>query len=168
VSPARPRSTTQQVFGLVGWLLTAFAAAAVGGFASANAGGFYTELVRPAWAPPGWLFGPVWSALYALMGIAAWLVWRARGFAHARSALFVFLVQLAANALWTWLFFAWQLGAAAFVEILVLWALILLTIGLFWRVSTLAASLLLPYLAWVTFACALTFKTWQLNPGLLG
>ena len=163
-----PLSTTQQAIGLVGWLLVAFAAAAVGGFASANAGAFYSELVRPSWAPPGWLFGPVWSVLYVLMGIAAWLVWRARGFGGARSALLVFIVQLAANALWTWLFFVWRLGAPAFVEILVLWTLILVTIALFWRVSVLAAALLLPYLAWVSFASALTLRTWQLNPGLLG
>ena len=80
----------------------------------------------------------------------------------------VFIVQLAANALWTWLFFAWRQGGLAFAEILLLWALILITIGLFWRVSTVAAVLLLPYLAWVSFASALTLSTWRLNPGLLG
>ena len=168
LSHPRPLSTTRQAIGLLGWLLVAFAAAAVGGFASANAGEFYRNLVRPSWAPPGWLFGPVWTILYALMGIAAWLVWRARGFAGARSALLVFIVQLAANALWTWLFFVWRQGGLAFAEILLLWALILVTIGLFWRVSTVAAVLLLPYLAWVSFASALTLSTWRLNPGLLG
>ena len=102
------------------------------------------------------------------MGIAAWLVWRARGFAGARNALLVFLVQLAANALWTWLFFVWHQGGLAFAEILLLWALIFVTIGAFWRVSKVAAALLLPYLAWVSFASALTLSTWRLNPGLLG
>jgi benzodiazapine receptor len=145
-----------------------FAAAAIGGLASASAGNFYRELVRPSWAPPGRLFGPVWSVLYLLMGVAAWLVWRARGFAGAGSALLAFLVQLAANALWTWLFFVWRQGGLAFTEILVLWVLILVTIGLFWRVSALAAALLLPYLAWVSFASALTLATWRLNPQLLG
>lgn len=82
-----PLSIPLQAIGLVGWLLVVFAAAAIGGFASASAGEFYRELVRPSWAPPGWLFGPVWSVLYLLMGIAAWLVWRVRGFAGARSAL---------------------------------------------------------------------------------
>jgi tryptophan-rich sensory protein len=102
------------------------------------------------------------------MGIAAWLVWRARGFAGARNALLVFLVQLAANALWTWLFFVWRQGGLAFAEILLLLALIIVNIGAFWQVSKVAAALLLPYLAWVSFASALTLSTWQLNPGLLG
>jgi len=163
-----PLSTSSQVFGLLGWLLVAFAAAAVGGFASASAGEFYRDLVRPSWAPPGWLFGPVWSVLYALMGVSAWLVWRARGLTGARSALLVFIVQLAANALWTWLFFVWRQGGLAFAEILLLWTLILATIVLFWRVNRLSAVLLLPYLLWVSFASALTLSTWRLNPGLLG
>ena len=101
------------------------------------------------------------------MGISAWLVWRARGFAGAKSALLLFIVQLAVNALWTWLFFVWRQGAMAFAEILLLWLLILGTIGLFWPVSKVAAALLMPYLAWVSFASALTFATWRLNPGLL-
>lgn len=154
--------------GLIGWLVVSFVAAAVGGFASVNAGDFYGNLIRPDWAPPAWLFGPVWSVLYVLMAIAAWMVWRARGFDGAPRALTLFLVQLVANSLWTWLFFAWRLGSVAFVEILVLWALILATTVLFGRVSKLAALLLLPYLAWVSFAAALTWATWRLNPGVLG
>jgi len=102
------------------------------------------------------------------MGIAAWSVWRARGFAGARSALLVFIVQLAANALWTWLFFVWRQGGLAFAEILLLWALIFATIVLFWHVSRFAAVLLLPYFAWVSFASALILATWRLNPELLG
>jgi len=161
-------SHSSQILGLFVWLLVVFAAAAVGAFASASAGEFYRDLVRPSWAPPGWLFGPVWTVLYALMGLAAWLVWRARGFGGARNALLVFVVQLAANALWTWLFFVWRQGGLAFAEILLLLVLILATIVLFWRVSRLAAVLLFPYLLWVAFASTLTFSTWQLNPGLLG
>jgi len=161
-------SHTRQVMGLLGWLLLALAAAAIGGFASANAGAFYGQLVRPSWAPPGWLFAPVWSVLYVLMGIAAWLVWRVHGFAGARKALLVFILQLVANALWTWLFFVWQQGGLAFAEILLLWMLIAATVGLFWQVSRLSAILLLPYLAWVTFASALTWSVWRLNPGSLG
>ena len=163
-----PLSKSRSALGLLGWLLVAFAAAAVGGFASASAGDFYRALVRPSWAPPGWLFGPVWSALYALMGISAWLVWRVRSFAGARGALGLFVFQLAVNALWTWLFFVWHLGAVAFGEILLLLLLIVANIVLFYRVSKFAASLLVPYLAWVSFACALTFATWRLNPGVLG
>ncbi|HEY5635233.1 MAG TPA: TspO/MBR family protein [Burkholderiaceae bacterium] len=163
-----PGSARRQALGLLAWLLAVFCAAALGGLASAGAGDFYRELARPPWAPPGWLFGPVWSVLYALMGVAAWLVWRARGFSGARGALAMFVVQLAANALWSWLFFAWRMGGAAFAEIVLLWALIAATIVLFWRVNRAAAALLLPYLAWVSFASVLAFATWQLNPALLG
>ena len=95
------------------------------------------------------------------------MVWRVRGFGGARSALLVFVVQLAANALWTWLFFAWRQGALAFAEILLLLALILATIILFWRVNRLAAVLLFPYALWVSFASALTLSIWRLNPGQL-
>lgn len=161
-------AVSKQILGLAGWLLLSFAAAGIGAVASANAGEFYQQLARPDWAPPGWLFGPVWSVLYLLMGIAAWLVWRERGFGHARAALILFLVQLAANALWTWLFFSWQLGALALIEILILMLLIVATMVAFWRIRPLAGALLIPYLAWVTFAVALTFATWRLNPQILG
>ena len=157
----------KQLFGLLGWLAVSFAAAALGGFASANAGDFYQQLTRPAWAPPSWLFAPAWTLLYLLMGVAAWLVWRERGFRQARAALSLFLIQLAVNALWTWLFFVWHLGAPAFGEILILWALIFCTVVAFWRVRPIAGALLIPYLAWVTFASALTYAVWQYNPSLL-
>ncbi|MEW5928971.1 MAG: TspO/MBR family protein [Gemmatimonadota bacterium] len=159
---------SKQALGLAGWLAVSFAAAAVGGAASANAGSFYAQLARPDWAPPASLFGPVWSVLYVLQGVAAWLVWRERGFGGTRAALGLFGVQLAANALWTWLFFAWRQGAPAFAEILVLWVLILATMVAFWRVRPLAGALLLPYLLWVSFAAALTWSVWRLNPQLLG
>lgn len=156
-----------RALGLVGWLLLTFGAAAIGAFASVNAGAFYGELTRPSWAPPGWIFGPVWSTLYVLMAVAAWWVWRARGFGGARIALVLFIAQLAANALWSWLFFVWHQGGLAFAEVLLLWGMIAATVVAFWRVSRLAAALLIPYLAWVTFASALNFTVWKLNPGLL-
>jgi tryptophan-rich sensory protein len=158
----------RQAAGLVGWLLLSFAAATIGAIASANAPEFYRQLVRPDWSPPAWVFGPVWTALYTLIAIAAWLIWRERGFRDAKFALGLFLAQLALNALWSWLFFAWQLGAASVVEIAVLWALILATTVAFWRVRPLAGALLLPYLAWVSFAAVLNFAIWRLNPQLLG
>lgn len=161
-----PRSL--QMAGLAGWLILTFAAAAVGAVASAQAGTFYLNLVRPEWAPPGWLFAPVWTALYLMMAIAAWLVWRDHGFHRAGGALILFVAQLTVNSLWTWLFFVWHQGALAFAEILLLWALIAATVIAFWRLHVLAATLLLPYLAWVSFASALTYATWQLNPGILG
>lgn len=159
---------SRHLVGLAGWLAVCFAAAAVGGVASASAGSFYQALVRPPWAPPGWLFAPVWSVLYLMMGVAAWLVWRARGWRGAGAALGLFLVQLAANALWTWLFFVWHWGAGAMAEIVLLWLMIAATLLAFWRVRPLAGVLLLPYLGWVSFATALTFAVWQRNPQLLG
>ncbi|HKU89831.1 MAG TPA: TspO/MBR family protein [Steroidobacteraceae bacterium] len=160
-------TVSRQGLGLLGWLLLTFAAAAIGALASVNAAEFYAQLARPEWAPPAWLFGPVWTALYLLMGIAAWLTWRARGFLHAKTALVLFIVQLAANAFWSWLFFVWHQGGLAFAEVIVLWCLIVATVLAFRRINGLAAALMLPYLAWVTFATALTFSTWRLNPTLL-
>jgi tryptophan-rich sensory protein len=163
----RQMPVSKQVWGLVAWLLLSYIAAAVGGIASANAGSFYEQLSRPGWAPPASLFAPVWSVLYFFQGLAAWLVWRARGFNGARAALGLFMLQLAANALWTWLFFAWRQGAWAFAEILLLWILILATGAAFWRVRPWAGALLLPYLLWVSYASALTYSVWQRNPQLL-
>lgn len=159
--------STRSIAGLAGWLLLCFAAAAIGAIASAEARDFYAQLARPDWAPPAWLFAPVWSALYAAMGISAWLVWRTHGFHRGGTALRLFIIQLAVNALWSWIFFAWHQGALAFAEILLLWGLIVATILSFWQLHRLAAVLLLPYLAWVSFATLLTFSTWQLNPALL-
>ena len=163
----RPSLKTQSL-GLVGWLVAACAAGGVGAIASARAAAFYGQLVQPSWAPPSWLFGPVWSVLYVSMAVAAWLVWRERGFRGAPVALGLFVLQLVANALWTWLFFTFHLGAAAAAEIVLLWLLIAATISHFWPVSRVAALLLVPYLAWVGFATALTFSLWRLNPVVLG
>lgn len=161
------RSASQQLAGLVAWLALAFAAAAVGAVASVQAASFYSQLARPSWAPPPSVFGPVWSALYALMAIAAWLVWRQPTDERRTLPIALFAAQLAVNALWSWLFFAWHLGAGAFVDVLVLLALIVATIIAFWRVRPLAGILLLPYFAWVGFASALTWSVWQSNPGVL-
>lgn len=154
--------------GLVAWLALSFVAAAIGAAASIRAESFYGQMLRPDWAPPGAVFGPVWTILYALMGIAAWLVWRSKGFRGARLALALFFVQLAANALWTWLFFAWRLGAVAMADIILLWLLLVATLIAFWRIRPLAGVLLVPYLLWVSFAAALNFAVWQMNPQLLG
>ena len=163
----RPRSIPAQLLGLAACLAVAFLTAGIGAIASIDAAGFYAQLNRPSWAPPGSLFAPVWSTLYTMMGFAAWLVWRQRHNKGVAVALTVFLVQLCANALWSWLFFAWHNGAGAFGEVLVLLALIAATIITFWRVSRLAAILLLPYFAWVCFASALTWSVWRNNPTLL-
>ena len=164
----RPLTKQSQFLGLAGWLIVSFIAAAIGGAASVQAGPFYAQLVHPDWAPPGSVFGPVWTVLYVLMGIAAWLIWRIAGFRAARAALTLFLVQLALNALWSWLFFGWHRGALAFADVLVLWAFIAATLIAFSRIRPLAGALLVPYLLWVTFASALTYAVWQRNPQLLG
>ncbi len=154
--------------GVYALIVAATAATAVlGGLASIDARGFYASLVQPAWSPPGSVFGPVWTVLYLMMGTAACLVVRAVGVSAARPALALFFVQLALNALWTWLFFRWRLGGAAFAEVLLLLAMVLLTARAFWKIRPLAGALLLPYAAWVAFASALTFACWRLNPGLL-
>ena len=163
----KPRSI--QALGFVGWLLLCFAVAAVGAVASVDAGAFYAQLARPAWAPPGWIFAPVWTVLYFSMALAAWLVWRdARNARALQLALGLFLAQLAANALWSWLFFAWHRGGFAFADIVLLWGLIACTAGQFWRLKPLAGLLLVPYLVWVTFAAVLNWTVWQANHGALG
>ncbi|MBT8079858.1 MAG: tryptophan-rich sensory protein [Gammaproteobacteria bacterium] len=161
------RSKQKDLLGLFGWLIATFALSAVGARASIEARSFYSQLVQPEWAPPPWLFGPVWTVLYAMMAVAAWLVWRSCGFRGNHIALALFFVQLALNALWSWLFFAWNLGALALAEVLVLWVLIAATLLAFWRVRPLAGMLLVPYLIWVGFAAALNYALWQLNPQFL-
>ncbi|PZS75017.1 TspO/MBR family protein [Stenotrophomonas maltophilia] len=156
-----------QISGFLGWLAITFAAAALGAWASSSAAAFYASLDLPAWAPPAGVFGPVWTLLYALMAVAAWRVWRERGWRGAQPALLLYLLQLAANALWSWLFFGWKLGAVAFADILLLIALVCATVVTFARANRVAAILLLPYLAWISFACALNYSVWQANPALL-
>jgi translocator protein len=158
---------SKQVVGLIVWLLITFIAAGIGTIASSNAGIFYQQLIRPEWAPPAWLFAPVWTILYLLMGIAAWLVWRVQGFRAARISLSLYIIQLAVNAFWTWLFFIWRQGQISFIEIIILWILILCTLIAFWRVRMINGILLIPYLAWVSFASVLTYVTWKLNPLIL-
>lgn len=162
------QSKQRQLLGLIGWLAVSFAASAVGAVASIQAKSFYSQLVQPAWAPPPWIFGPVWTILYALMAISVWLVWRSGGFRTNRTALSLFIVQLLLNALWSWLFFAWLRGALAFADTVLLLVIIVATIVLFWRVSLLAGALLIPYLLWVSFASVLNYSLWKLNPIMLG
>ena len=125
---------------------------------------WYEGIVKPALNPPSWVVGPVWTTLYALMGIAAWLVWKS-GWERkeVKVALGVFGAQLFLNAIWSVIFFGLQNPLFAFVDILFLIAALLLTIGAFWRASRGAALLLLPYLVWVLFAASLNFAIWQLN-----
>jgi benzodiazapine receptor len=151
-------STIDAAVGLAGWLVLCFGAAALG--ARFRPGTWYAGLRKPAWNPPNWLFAPVWTVLYAMMAVAAWLVWRHTGLS-SEGALFV--LQLALNAAWTWLFFGIKRPALALVDIIVLWLAIGATIVAFWNVQLLPGVLLVPYLAWVTFAAALNAALWRLN-----
>jgi len=124
---------------------------------------WYVFLVRPDWAPPSWVFGPAWVTLYTLMGIAAWLIWKKRKDLKARFALKAYALQLFLNGLWTPLFFGLRNPGIAFMEIILLWIAILFTTIFFWRIEKWAGILLLPYLAWTSFAAILNFSIWQLN-----
>ena len=150
-----------QAAGLVAWLVFSFGAATSGFFGMP--GEWYAGIQKPAWNPPSWVFGPVWSALYAMMGVAAWGVWREGGWPLQKRALGWFLAQWALNFLWTPLFFGLHRMGWAFVEMLLLWTAIAMTITAFWRVRRWAAILLCPYLAWVSFAAVLNGTLWWLN-----
>ncbi|TQS41069.1 TspO/MBR family protein [Cryptosporangium phraense] len=188
VTPRAARPTNRWL-ALAGFLAAAFAAAAVGGLASVDAGEYYDGLDRPAWAPPAGVFGPVWTVLYTLIAIAGWLAWRRSGpadpaagrpsqpvrpsrpsrpsragYAGRRTGPFgLYAGQLVLNAAWTWLFFAGEQPGLAFAEIAVLWAVILANAAAFARIRTAAGALLVPYLLWVTYAAALNLALWLAN-----
>lgn len=124
---------------------------------------WYQTLQKPSFNPPSWIFAPVWTSLYAMMGIAGYLVYQKKDRFGAPAALFIFSVQLALNLLWSVLFFCKKTPAGALIEIAFLWAAILLTTLLFWKISRKAAILLIPYLLWVSFASVLNFEIWRLN-----
>ena len=135
------------------------------GFATARGvDTWYPTLAKPSFNPPAWVFGPTWTVLYIMMGVALFLIWR-QGLdtPGVRLALTIFAVQLVLNALWSILFFGMQSPAWAFAEILLLWLAIVATLCAFWRVTPAAGGLLVPYLAWVSFAAVLNGSIWILN-----
>jgi tryptophan-rich sensory protein len=147
---------------LVPFAAACFAAAAMG--AIFRPGEWYRRLDKPRWRPPDWLFAPVWTALYLAIAVSGWLVWREAGIADAALPLAVYVLQLLLNAAWTPIFFGLKRPDLALAEIVMLWAAIVATIMLFYPVSAAAAWLLGPYLAWVSFASALTCSIWMRNP----
>lgn len=156
----------KQFLGFVYFLLVSFVVAALGALATnPEIEGWYRSLVRPQWTPPNAVFGPVWTVLYLLMAISAWLVWSTVGLRRGFVPLLWFHVQLLLNVSWSWIFFHFHQPGWAFVEILCLWVAIALTALHFFRIRRLAAALLAPYLAWVTFAAGLNFAIWRLNGG---
>jgi benzodiazapine receptor len=145
-------------------LVAVFAAAAAGiWLTNVSLATWYPGLVKPSFNPPNWIFGPVWSALYFAMAVAAWLVWRRRGAQAVGLALSLYAAQLILNVAWSGLFFALQSPGVAFGEVLLFWGAILATLVTFWRVDRLAGALFVPYLAWVSFAAVLNLAIWQLN-----
>lgn len=150
----------RDVAGLVAFIVLCFGASILGGrVASTEFAEWYTALAKPPWTPPGWVFGPIWTVLYALMATAGWMVWRE----GSRIAVLLFLLQLALNAVWPWIFFGLKRLDWAFYASVAMAVAILATIVAFYAVRRRAALLLVPYLAWVLFAAWLSLAVWRLN-----
>lgn len=162
-----PRRRTRHA--AIGWkwlavfIVVTASAGVVGSLASGDPREFYDSLIKPSWAPPAGVFGPVWSALYLLMATAAWLGVRKAGWHDARGFLIVYVAQLFVNALWNPLFFTVRSGAAASIDVLLLWMAVFWSILALYRLHRVAGLMLVPVLAWVTFASALTLEVWALN-----
>lgn len=159
-TPATP-GKGRAVLGFLVWVAICFSAAALGGFFIP--GDWYAQLKKPAWNPPNWLFGPVWTALYLMMAVAAWLIWLRGGWKVQRRPLGLFLLQLFFNALWSPLFFGLRSPALGLVDIVLLWVTLAGTLAAFWKVRPVAGWLLVPYLTWTTFAAVLNLALWQMN-----
>ena len=150
---------------LLAFIIICQLAGIIGGLATTTSvNTWYQQINKPSFTPPDWIFGPVWITLYALMGIAVYLVWRQRvSNPKAKTAIVLFFSQLALNALWSILFFGFRSPGLAFIEILALWAFVLFTTIYFFRISLAASGLMLPYILWSSFAVALNFEIWRLN-----
>lgn len=133
-------------------------------FTTPSIAGWYAGLAKPEFAPPNWIFAPVWTTLFALMGIAVFIIWQKRPHRKdAKAALGIFACQLVLNTLWSIIFFGLHSPGGAFIEIIFLWLAILATIVMFARISKLAGWLLVPYILWVSFAGYLNYMIWMLN-----
>lgn len=149
----------------LGFILLVEALGNIGSFATfSEITTWYATLEKPSFNPPNWLFAPVWTLLFALMGIALYLIWR-EGWdkPKVKQAIGVFGAQMILNILWSFLFFGFHLPGVAFAEIVILWLMIILNIAVFYKISKTAGLLLVPYLAWVSFASILNYAIWQLN-----
>jgi tryptophan-rich sensory protein len=150
--------------GLAFFLVLCLGAGGLGAIATTpEIDGWYRTLTKPTWNPPDSVFGPVWTTLFILMAIAAWLVWKPEGGKAAAMPMTLFGIQLVLNVSWSWIFFGMHQPGWAVVEIAVLWLAIVATTVAFFRCSKIAGWLLMPYLAWVTFAAVLNFTIWRLN-----
>jgi benzodiazapine receptor len=158
---ARQWGFMRSLSGLVGWIVLSLSAGFIGSRFPVD--GWYIALEKPPFNPPGFVFAPVWTALYVCMGIAAWLVWKSRGLSGAPVALGLFVGQLALNALWSYLFFGAHKPMFALIDIAALWVLIFATMLAFWKIRIPSGVLMMPCLAWVSFASVLNFSIWRLN-----
>ena len=155
--------SSQQIWGLVIFVVLCLATGFIGSLATTpNIEGWYDLIEKPDWTPPSSVFGPVWTALYLMMALAAWFVWR-KPDAKRTIPLILFFFQLFLNALWSWIFFGAHNPGAAVVEIFLLWVVILLTIIAFWKMTPVAGILMVPYILWVSYASALNFAIWRLG-----
>jgi len=151
----------ENTLGFLGFCAAVIAVASTG--AIFRPGDWYKGLKKPSWCPPDWLFGPAWTVIYLTIAVAGWLIWRDFGLAKASGAFTLYFLQLLLNMLWSPLFFGLKRPDIAMAELVVLWFAIAATIAAFWSLVEIAALLLLPYFAWVTFAGALNFALWRLN-----
>ncbi|MBC18902.1 MAG: sensory protein TspO [Planctomycetaceae bacterium] len=160
----KQRSSRAQAIGLIVSVAICYGAALLGNLATMpQIPTWYSGIAKPSWTPPDWVFGPVWSLLYAMMAIAAWLIWRNEDRKKSTIPLVWFAVQLILNSFWSVLFFGMQKPSWSMVEVFFLWLAIFMTIRAFWPLSRWAASMLVPYLLWVSFASVLNVAIWQLN-----
>lgn len=155
-------SRRRDVLGLAAFVVMCFGVSLLGGRATLpGLAHWYPELAKPAWTPPGWLFGPVWTLLYPMVAVAGWLAWRE---GRSRKGTLLYLLQLALNAAWPWVFFGERRIGAALLVSASLSLAILGTVVAFWRTTSRgAAVLLVPYLGWVVFATALNAAIWWMN-----
>ncbi|MBE0624710.1 MAG: tryptophan-rich sensory protein [Burkholderiales bacterium] len=154
----------RDTIGFAAFLALCLAVSAVGSaVTSSSVGTWYQTLAKPAFNPPNWIFAPVWTALYFMMAVAGWRVWRRDGLRQARWALSLFVLQLALNLSWSILFFGLRSIGAALIEIALLLLAILATTVLFWQRDRLAGMLFIPYAGWVAFATVLNGALWRLN-----
>jgi len=162
ISPKAQQPNSQHLAAFLVSLVLVIVVAGLGGLASADAAADYGKLVQPSWAPPSYLFGPVWSVLYLAMAVAAWLVWRADP-RWTNPAIIAYGAQLFLNLLWSPLFFGLGWRGAALIDILLLDVAVAVTIAAFWKAQRTAALLMLPYFGWTLFATALNYSVWSLN-----
>jgi translocator protein len=157
-------SKPKQIAGLAASLLIVFGVASLGRFlTNLSVETWYPSLAKPSWTPSGATIGIVWTILYTLMAIAAWIVWRRSGVGGRRLSLALYTIQLLLNVGWSALFFGIRSPGLALIEIIVLWVALLATAASFWKVSKPAGALMAPYLIWVSFAVVLNAMIWRLN-----